>query len=60
MYNVEFLKNYDAEVDVEISELTDEEIKAIDREMRKQGFKYNRTEKRYETCIVAVYEFSIG
>lgn len=44
------------EIDISESTLPLEEIEAAVRENYGEGWSFNRTESRYESCIVAIFE----
>ena len=44
------------ELSLEISDLTAEELKNLKADLRKIGWIYNRTERRYKTCTVAIFD----
>ena len=56
----EIEKKYDylgvPELSYEISDLTDEELRNFCAEMKTEGWKFCRTELRYQSSLVAVFE----
>ena len=52
------LKQYDAHVEIEVSEMTNEQIKELWKECEQAGLKFSRSEKRYESCIVHIFEMA--
>lgn len=54
------MKKYSSEIRFEVSEMTFEECLQLDREMEAAGFKYNRTEPGYISCLFAYYELMEG
>jgi hypothetical protein len=44
------------ELSLEISDLTDAEFKSLKTDLRSIGWIYNRTERRYKTCTVAIFD----
>ena len=45
-----------AELSYEVSDLTDEELRDFCADMKTVGWKFCRTELRYQSCLVAVFE----
>ena len=53
----DFINRWSATVEIEISERP-EALPEIIREAEKFGLRFNRTEARYLSCIIAVFEYA--
>lgn len=46
----------ECELQIEISERSEEEIEEIKNALGQFGWKFNRSEPRYQSCIMAIFE----
>lgn len=52
----DLLMKYEPTIEFEVSELTDDEIKQLWKDCESAGLKFNRSERRYDSCIIHIFE----
>lgn len=53
---LKMIQKYCTTIDVEVSEMTDEQREQVISDMHSAGFRFNRSEARYESCLMYVFD----
>lgn len=56
MTKLETIQKYCTEVEVEVSEMTEEQRENLVKEMEESGLRFNRSEARYTSCLMYVFD----